>query len=87
MRSKSHKKKIQDRDYEFIVDTGTDICLIQPYVGEEPPQEITETVRVISGKELEVIGSRRIEFAIGNKWYSHEFVVAPSPSKRTGSSG
>jgi hypothetical protein len=52
------KLYIQDRDYEFIVDTGADICLVQPYVGTEPPEEITEAVRGISGKELEVRGSR-----------------------------
>jgi hypothetical protein len=37
-----------------------------------------------TGQELEIRGSRRLEFLIGNKWYNHDFVVAPFPIKKDG---
>jgi hypothetical protein len=76
--------QIQERDYEFIIDTGADLCLVQPYVGDEPTDEIRDAVRGITGQELEIEGSRRLDFLIGNRWYGHDFVVAPFPIQKDG---
>jgi hypothetical protein len=32
--------------------------LVQPYVGDEPTEEIRDAVRGITGKELEIKGSK-----------------------------
>ena len=37
---------VQGTKYEFIVDTGADVSLIQPYVEDAPTQEIGDAVRV-----------------------------------------
>ena len=53
------KVEVQGTSYEFIIDTGADVCLVQPYVGDEPTKEITDAVRGITGKELEIQGMRQ----------------------------
>jgi hypothetical protein len=57
--------EIQGTNYEFIVDTGADVCLVQPYMGDEPTEEIRDVVRGITGQELEIEDSRRLDFIIG----------------------
>jgi hypothetical protein len=46
--------EIQGTSYEFIIDTGADVRLVQPYVGDEPTKEIGDAVRGITGQELEI---------------------------------
>jgi predicted aspartyl protease len=76
--------QIQGKKYEFLIDTGADVCLVQPYVGDEPTEEIRDAVRGVTGKELEIKGSKRLEFLIGNKKYDHDFLVARFPIKNDG---
>jgi hypothetical protein len=74
----------QGKNYEFLVDTEADICLIQPYVGEEPTKEITQAVRGITGERLETQGVRRLRVRVGRRWCEHDFVVASFSLKRDG---
>jgi hypothetical protein len=53
-------------------------------VGDKQTEEINDAARDITGKELEIKGSKRIEFVIGNKRYNHDFVVARFPVKKDG---
>jgi predicted aspartyl protease len=76
--------EIQGTNYEFIIDTGADVCLVQPYVGDEPTEEMRDAVRGITGQELEIEGSRQLDFIIGIRSYSHNFVVAPFSMKKDG---
>ena len=75
---------VQGKEYEFIVDTGADVSLIQPYVGDEPTEELSDVVRGITGQALEIEGTRRLEIEIGNQRCTHDFVVAPFPFQRDG---
>lgn len=58
--------------------------MIQPYVGDEPTEEMNDAVRGIAGEELDIIGSRHLRFSIGNRQYNHNFVVAPFAIKKDG---
>jgi hypothetical protein len=40
--------EIQSTSYEFIIDTGADVCLVQPYVEDEPTKEIGDAVNGIT---------------------------------------
>jgi hypothetical protein len=40
--------EIQGTSYEFIIDTGADVCLVQPYVEDEPMKEIGDAVKGIT---------------------------------------
>jgi hypothetical protein len=50
-------------------------------VGDKPTKEIRDAVRGITGQELDIEGSKRLDFAIGDRCYTHDFVVAPFPIK------
>ena len=75
---------VQGKEYEFIVDTGADVSLIQPYVGDEPTEELSDVVRGITGEALEIEGTRRLEIEIGNQRCTHDFVVASFPLQKDG---
>jgi hypothetical protein len=53
-------------------------------MGDEPTEEMRDAVRGITGQELEIEGSRRLDFIIGIRSYSHNFVVAPFSMKKDG---
>ena len=63
---------------------GADVSLIQPYVGDEPTEELGDAVRGITGQELEIEGTRQIDIVFGNKQYTHSFVDAPLAVKKDG---
>jgi hypothetical protein len=67
--------KIQERRYEFLVDTGADVCLVQQYAGNEPTDETRHAVRAITGQELVIRVSRKFGFCTGNRQTDHDFVV------------
>ena len=54
---------------------------------EEPTKEITHAVRGITGQELEIQGTIQVDFLIGDRHYTHDFVVAPFPIKKDGIMG
>jgi hypothetical protein len=49
--------EIQGKRYDFIVDSGADICLVQPYVGERQIKQ-QHMVRGVTGDSLEATESR-----------------------------
>jgi hypothetical protein len=75
--------EIQGKRYD-IVDSGADICLVQPYVGDRQIKNTRHMVRGVTGDRLEAMGSREIEVWLGSQFYCHNFVVAPFPIKRDG---
>jgi hypothetical protein len=75
--------EVQGTSYKLIIDTGADVCFVQPYVGDVLMKEIRDAVRGITGQELKIEGIRQLEVLIGDKCYTHEFVVAPFRPRRT----
>jgi predicted aspartyl protease len=78
------RAEVQGTSYEFIIDTGADVCLVQPYVGDEPTKEIRDAVRGINGQELEIEGTGQLGVLIGDKCYTYDFVVALFSIKKDG---
>jgi hypothetical protein len=76
--------QIQEGNYEFIIDAGADICLVQPYVGDEHTEEMKDAVRGVTGQELDIQGLRRLRFTIGNRQYDHDYAVASFPIQKDG---
>jgi hypothetical protein len=67
-----------------MLDSGAEICLIQPYVGDQPVGHTHHMVRGITGDLLRTEGSCEVQFKLGTRCYTHSFVVAPFPIERDG---
>jgi hypothetical protein len=67
-----------------MLESGAEISLIQPYVGDQPVNPTHHMVRGITGDLLRAEGFCEVQFKIGSQCYTHSFVVAPFPIERDG---
>jgi hypothetical protein len=68
--------------YRFMIDSGAQISLIQPYVGDQPVNHTHRMVRGITGDLLRAEGACEVQFKLGSRCYTHSFTVAPFPIER-----
>jgi hypothetical protein len=76
--------QIKGRDYEFIVDSGANLSLVQPYVGEGCNTHVDYLFRGVTGNLLKTQGSQHITFQLGRRTYRHNFIISPFSMKRDG---
>jgi hypothetical protein len=70
--------------YRFMIDSGAEISLIQPYVGNQLVNHTHHMVRGITGDLLRADGACEVQLKLGSRCYTHSFVVAPFPIERDG---
>jgi hypothetical protein len=71
----------------LILDSGANISLIQPYVGQGENNHVDYFVKGVTGQALRTQDSRYIEFQIGKRTYRHNFIIAPFSMRRNGAIG
>ena len=69
------------REYNFMVDTGTMVSLIQPGISRAQIQSCDVKARGVTGTKLEILGEQEIEFGIKGQGcyltFKHTFIVSP----------
>jgi hypothetical protein len=79
--------EIGEENFEFLVDTGACVSLIQPGVGSGLSDGSQYLVRGVTGSELKVKGLRCLRFQLGTRTYEHTFLVARIATKSHGIMG
>jgi hypothetical protein len=67
-----------------MLDSGAEISLMQPYLGDQPVDNTHHMVRGITGDLLRAECSCHVQFKLGSRCYTHSFMVAPFPIERDG---
>ena len=68
----------------FIIDTGSSISLIQPQVSISPVEPTTLAPFGVTGSELQVQGTQRVDFRVKDKIFSDKFCVCLLPTDADG---
>lgn len=68
----------------FILDTGSNISLIQPGISSEEVQTTDLIPFGVTGDKLEIQGEQEIVFAVNKVKYKHQFLVCKLPTKHAG---
>jgi hypothetical protein len=76
--------KVRGKTYRFMLDSGAEISLIQPYVGDQTVDQTHHMVRGITGDLLRAEGSCEVQFQLGSRCYTHSFVAAQFPIETDG---
>ena len=73
--------EIGEKEFEFMVDIGAMVWVIQPGIGRAQVQPCDVRASGITGTQLEVLGEQEVEFTPRNQEYSgsfvHTFLVSP----------
>ena len=73
--------EIGEKEFEFLVDIGAMVWVIQPGIGRAQVQPCDVRASGITGTQLEVLGEQEVEFTLRNQEYSgsfvHTFLVSP----------
>jgi hypothetical protein len=75
---------VRGKMYRFMIDSGTEISLIQPYVWDMPVNHTLHMFRGITGDLLRAESACDFQFKLGSRCYTHSFVVAALPIERDG---
>jgi len=76
--------KIEGRAKRLILDTGSNVSILQPGVSDREIQESPLKPFGVTGEALEVVGQQLVSFTLGEKGLSHTFLVCPLPTKVAG---
>ena len=71
--------KVGEENFEFLVDTGASVSLIQPRVGSGLSDGSQYVVKGVTGSELKIKGLRCLRFQLGTRTFEHTFLVARIP--------
>jgi predicted aspartyl protease len=72
---------IGGEDFEFMVDTGAMVSVVQPGVSKARVQPCDVRATCVTGTQLEILGEQEIEITLRNEGYGvsrvHMFLVCP----------
>ena len=73
--------EIEREEYEFMVDTGAMVSVIQPEISLAHVQPCDVQARGVTGTQLKIIGEQEIEFKLKTRGqyvnFVHTFIVSP----------
>lgn len=61
----------------MLIDSGASISIFRPGVSNSEITPTTQVARGVTGNLLEIVGSQRVEFTLGEKAFDCEVMVAP----------
>jgi hypothetical protein len=75
---------LEGRTRQFIIDTGSSMCLIQPGTSQAEVNKTNISLVGITGDELPLKGEQFNELTLGGKVFRHRFGVCVLPTKADG---
>jgi hypothetical protein len=69
--------EVEGQHNQFLIDSGTSLSIVMPGVDQAEVNPTNTAPRGITGTKLKSLGSQRIGIKLGNRVYSHEYVVTP----------
>jgi len=76
--------EIEGRAKRLILDTGSNVSILQPGVSNREIQESPLKPFGVTGEALEVVGQQLVSFTLGGKGLNHTFLVCPLPTEVAG---
>ena len=69
--------QVEGITHQFLIDSGASVSLIKPGVSqaEIAPTDLSATG--ITGAKLKSLGTQEVNIQLGNRTYTHEFLVTP----------
>jgi hypothetical protein len=67
--------EIEGESHQFSIDSGASMSLVKPGVSQAEVKPTDLAARGVTGTKLKSIGTQDIEFRLGNRVYTHEFLV------------
>jgi Retroviral aspartyl protease. len=79
--------KVDETDFEFIVDTGAAIYIVKPKIWRAPlvPRELA--ARGVTGNTLKILGTQTVKVSLVGKVFDHTFYVAKVQAAGDGNLG
>ena len=78
------KADIEGEDRSLIVDTGSDVSILQPGISRANMRSSTLRPYGVTGETLDVRGKQKVALDIGGKKFDHTFLVCPLPTEAAG---
>ena len=68
---------MEGKVHQFLIDSGASLSLIKPGVSQAEIAPTDLASRGITGAKLKRLGTQELEIKLGNRIYTHEFLVTP----------
>jgi len=76
--------EIEGRAKRLIIDTGSNVSILQPGVSSSEIQESLLKPFGVTGEDLNVRGQQQVSFTLGGHRLDHVFLVCPLPTETAG---
>jgi hypothetical protein len=67
--------EVEGELHRFLIDSGASLSLVKPGVSQAEVRPTDLAARGITGTRLKSLGTQEIEFRLGSRVYTHEFLV------------
>ena len=78
------KADIECVERSLIVDTGSDVSILQPGISKASIRNTTLRPYGVSGETLDVKGQQTVSLRLGRRKFDHTFLVCPLPTEAAG---
>ena len=69
--------QVEGITHQFLIDSGASVSLIKPGINQAEIAPTDLATRGITGAKLKSLGTQEVEIQLGNRTYTHEFLVTP----------
>jgi len=83
----SENAGIEGVERSLTVDTGSDVCILQPGISKASIRNTTLRPYGVSGETLDVKGRQTVSLSLGGRKFDHTFLVCPLPTEAAGLRG
>jgi len=80
----SIKADIEGVERSLIIDTGSDVSILQPGVSNTSMRSTTLSPYGVTGETLDVKGRQTVLLGLGGRKFDHMFLVCPLPTEAAG---
>ena len=78
------KAEIEGVERSLIVDTGSDVSILQPGISKASMRNTTLRPYGVSGETLDVKSRQTVSLSLGGRKFDHTFLVCPLPTEAAG---
>jgi len=76
--------EIEGRPKRLIIDTGSNVSILQPDVSDSEVKESLLKPFGVTGEALDIVGQQQVSFTLGGQRLNHSFLVCPLPTETAG---
>ena len=66
--------KVEETDFEFIVDTGAAISIVKPNIWQAPLVPTELAARGVTGNTLKILGTQTVKVSLVGKVFDYTFM-------------